>query len=223
MCKYAVVDLEMCKVPFNKRTNKKVCAREIIQIGAVLLNEALEIVDKFSTYVAPQFGWIDDEINRLTGIRNEDVINAPVFAEAFTSFLSWLPVDTKLVSWSNSDELQIRKELAYKEIEVTGIEDMLDSWIDCQKTFGQKLNSERCFRLSEALVAADIMYEDGAHDGLVDAYNTALLFAKMERETELTLNPYYRNVLLGREEEETCCSTLGSLFGGIDMSAFAVA
>lgn len=222
MCKYAVVDLEMCKVPFSKRRNKNVCAREVIQIGAVLLNEALEIVDKFSTYVAPQFGWIDDEINRLTGIRNEDIINAPMFAEAFEEFLSWLPVDTKLVSWSNNDELQIRKELAYKEIEVVGIEDILDSWIDCQKTFGQKLNSERCFRLSEALVAADIMYEDGAHDGLVDAYNTALLFVKMERETELILNPYYRNILLG-SEEETCCSTIGSLFGGIDMSVFAVA
>ena len=98
---------------------------------------------------------------------------------------------------------------------------MLDSWIDCQKTFGEKLNSERCYRLSEALVAADIIYEDGAHDGLVDAYNTALLFAKMEKEDELSLNPYYRSMLF--EEEENCCSTLGSLFSGIDMSAFAIA
>lgn len=221
MCKYAVVDLEMCKVPRQMRANKKMCAREVIQIGAVLLNEALEVIDKFSTYVSPQFGWIDDEINRLTGIRNEDVIHAPVFSEAFNTFLSWLPTDTKLVSWSNNDEAQIRKELEYKEIEVAGIEDMLDTWIDCQKTFGEKLNSERCYRLSEALVAADIIYEDGAHDGLIDAYNTALLFAKMEREDELSLNPYYRSMLL--EEEEACCSTLGSLFGGIDMSAFAVA
>ena len=72
-------------------------------------------------------------------------------------------------------------------------------------------------------IPANIVYEDGAHDGLVDAYNTALLFAKMERETELILNPYYRNVLLGSEEEERCCSTLGSLFAGIDMSALALA
>ena len=211
----------MCKVLRQMRANKKMCAREVIQIGAVLLNEDLEVIDKFSTYVSPQFGWIDDEINRLTGIRNEDVIHAPDFSEAFNTFLSWLPTDTKLVSWSNNDEAQIRKELQYKEIEVAGIDDMLDSWIDCQKTFGEKLNSERCYRLSEALVAADIIYEDGAHDGLVDAYNTALLFAKMEREDELSLNPYYRSILL--EEEEVCCSTLGSLFGGIDMSAFAVA
>lgn len=220
MCKYAVVDLEMCKVPRQARTNKKMCAREVIQIGAVLLNETLEVIDKFSTYVSPQFGRIDDEINQLTGIRNEDVIHAPVLSDAFNTFLSWLPTDTKLVSWSNNDEAQIRKELAYKEIEVAGIEDMLDSWIDCQKTFGEKLNSERCYRLSEALVAADIIYEDGAHDGLVDAYNTALLFAKMEREDELSLNPYYKSMIL--EEDEACCSTLGSLFGGIDMSAFAV-
>lgn len=124
---------------------------------------------------------------------------------------------------SKNDEIQVRKELIAKEIEVAGIEDILDSWIDCQKTFGEKLNSKRLFRLSEALVAADILYEDGAHDGLVDAYNTALLFAKMEREKVLRLNPYYRNILLGTEEEERCCSTLGSLFRGIDMSAFAVA
>lgn len=39
MCKYAVVELEMCKVPFSKRTNKDMCAREVIQIGAVLLNK----------------------------------------------------------------------------------------------------------------------------------------------------------------------------------------
>lgn len=221
MCKYAVVDLEMCKVPRQARTNEKMCTREVIQIGAVLLNETLEVIDKFSTYVSPQFGWIDDEINRLTGIRNEDIMHAPVFSDAFNTFLSWLPRETKLVSWSNNDEVQVRKELAYKEIEVAGIEDMLDSWIDCQKTFGEKLNSERCYRLSEALVAADIIYEDGAHDGLVDAYNTALLFAKMEREDELILNPYYRSMLL--EEEKACCSNLGSLFGGIDMSAFAVA
>ena len=222
MCQYAVVDLVMCKVPKRIRS-KKMCARVVIQIGAVLLNEALEVIDKFSTYVAPQFGWIDDEINRLTGIKNEDVSDAPIFSEAFKDFMTWLPSDVKLVSWSKNDEIQVRKELISKEIEVAGIEDMLDSWIDCQKTFGEKLNSERMFRLSEALVAADIIYEDGAHDGLVDAYNTALLFAKMEKEDELSLNPYYRSVLVEDEDDKRCCSTLGSLFGEIDMSEFAVA
>ena len=41
MCKYAVVDLEMCKVPHGVRKDKFRWARETIQIGAVLLDESL--------------------------------------------------------------------------------------------------------------------------------------------------------------------------------------
>lgn len=75
--------------------------------------------------------------------------------------------------------------------------------------------------MSEALVAADIIYEDGAHDGLVDAYNTALLFAKVEREPELVLNPYYKRAITGKDDN--CGFSLGSLFAGIDLSGFAMA
>ena len=96
-----------------------------------------------------------------------------------------------LVSWSESDEKQVRKELAGKGIELPGFETYLDGWIDCQKTFGEKMNSPKTYRLSEALIIADIDSVDGAHDALVDARNTALLFAKMEREPELVLSSYY--------------------------------
>lgn len=70
-------------------------------------------------------------------------------------------------------------------------------------------------------MAADINYEDGAHDGLVDAYNTALLFAKMEREPQLILNPYYQRAVTDKEDDFGF--SLGTLFAGIDLSEFAVA
>ena len=76
------------------------------------------------------------------------------------------------------------------------------------------MNSRKCYKLSEALIAADIMYEDGAHDGLVDAYNTALLFAKMEREPDLVLNPYYQHAI--SDEESSSGFTIGNLFEGLD-------
>ena len=46
---------------------------------------------------------------------------------------------------------------------------------------------------------ADIDYDEGEHDALVDAKNTAQLFVKMEREPVLVLNPHYSN----QKEEET--------------------
>ena len=65
------------------------------------------------------------------------------------------------------------------------------------------------------MIAANIIYEDGAHDGLVDAYNTALLFAKMQTEPELKLNPYYQNAISG--EESSSGFTIENLFAGLDL------
>ena len=38
MCKYVVIDLEMCKVPKAMRTSKYQWSSETIQIGAVLVD-----------------------------------------------------------------------------------------------------------------------------------------------------------------------------------------
>lgn len=133
------------------------------------MNESLEIIDKFSTYVLPQFGFIDTYISNLTGISRANVRNTPNMENALQKFVNWLPNSAKVVSWSRNDELQIRHEIEAKDICIEGLDVIFDNWIDCQKTFGEKMDSAKCYRLSEALVAADIMYEDGTHDGLVDA------------------------------------------------------
>ena len=187
----------------------------------ILLNESLKIIDNFSTYVLPQFGFIDTFINNLTGINGTDLHNAPSIEEALRKFVNWLPDDVKAVSWSRNDEQQIRREIEAKDIYIEGLDAILDNWIGCQKIFGEKLNSSRCYKLSEALIAADIMYKDGAHDGLVDAHNTALLFAKMEREPQLVLNPYYQNAI--SEESSSSGFTIGNLFTGIDLQSLVPA
>lgn len=221
MCQYAVVDLEMCKVPYGAKKSKYRWKHETIQIGAVLLNESLEIIDKFSTYVSPQFGFIDTYINNLTGISRANVRNAPIMEKALQEFMNWIPNGAKVVSWSRNDELQIRHEIEAKDICIEGLDVILDNWIDCQKTFGEKMNSSRCYKLSEALVAADIIYEDGAHNGLVDAYDTALLFAKMEKEPQLVLNSYYQSAI--SDENSSSGFTIGNLFAGIDLQSLVTA
>ena len=58
MGKYVVIDFEMCPVAPEKRRYFR-CRHEIIQIGAALMNEDLEIADTFSCYVRPRFGKLD--------------------------------------------------------------------------------------------------------------------------------------------------------------------
>lgn len=57
--------------------------------------------------------------------------------------------------------------------------------------FGHKLNTNKRYKLSEALSIADICYDEGAHDALVDARNTARLFAKIQSGKEFELSPYF--------------------------------
>lgn len=68
MCKYAVVDLEMCNVPPIKRTEQFNYSSELIQIGAVLLDENYNKIDEFVSLVAPEFGFITPYIEKLTRI-----------------------------------------------------------------------------------------------------------------------------------------------------------
>lgn len=111
--------------------------------------------------------------------------------EALIRFIDWIPEDAKVVSWSDSDLRQIEYEAKKKNITHERLESILADWIDCQKMFMEKIDVDRKYKLSEALIVADIDQEGQEHNGLVDACNTAKLFAKMMLEPEMKLNSYY--------------------------------
>lgn len=196
MCKYVIVDLEMCNVP----SKLNICiGNEIIQIGAVLLDKEYKICDTFMTYVKPEFGVLTSFITNLTGITKNDIADAPKLSEALNNFIKWLPDNARLVSWSDSDAKQIQKETDFKSIHILELEKLLDEWVDCQKTFYEIMYSSRKYGLVDALNVSSIEYDENIHDALVDAKNTALLFAKMEceKDTEFKLSPY---ISIGKSE-----------------------
>ena len=125
------------------------------------------------------------------------------------------------VSWSMNDKDQFEKEFKAKDLSFGEMDQLFDGWIDCQETFTKKVHAGRSYSLTDAMIATDIEGEGRAHDGLADAYNTALLFAKMETEEELVLNPYYA-VACREKREDTLSVSLGELFKGLDLS-FATA
>ena len=209
---HVVVDLEMCRVPRANRTAEYIWKNETIQIGAVLLDENYAVADQFSTFVSPEYGYIDTFIKQFTGIEPKDVMDAPKMEKALQMFTEWIPEgDVAIVSWSGNDKLQIERELTGKNIRNQKIERLLENWNDCQVTFSEIMDTKRRYSLNEALIAADIISEGREHNGLSDAYNTALLFAKMETEEEFKLNETYESARSDKEEHLT--SSLGDIFG----------
>ena len=192
MSHYAVLDLEMCRVPLDEITTPYEYEDELIQIGAILLNEKYETVDTFMTYVSAEYGSIDPFIENLTGISPDEIKDAPCCEDALNMFVNWLPEDAIIVCWSDNDEEQIKKELAIKNIHIPALEKYFETWTDCQRTFSKRTDADKVYNLTEALNIAGIVFEDGAHDALVDAKNTAKIFAKMQTEEVLILSPHYK-------------------------------
>ncbi len=191
MSKYVVLDLEMCRVSKEARKGVFKSGSELIQIGAVELDEQYRITRMFQTFVKPEFGALDPFIMKLTGIKPEDLENAPVASVALNAFYEWLDEDSIFVTWSNSDILQIDDELYYKEIDIPEMYYYLDNYIDCQLLFGEMLHTSKQYRLSEALAIANVECDTAIHNALVDAKNTAILFSKIQSEDRATLSPYY--------------------------------
>lgn len=214
---YLVIDLEMCKVPKNYRGKSYKYASEIIQVGAVLLDEDYKEIGTLCQYVHPEFGVLDYFITNLTGIENGQVKNAPKLKEALIHMVDWLGErEYKVFAWSKSDYCQLNHEITSKKLNDEKLEELMkpERWIDYQEVFGKRYNFEHAIGLKEALMLCNIEPDGRLHDGLDDAWNTARLIEKLEK------NPDYKLVYRERQAQEDSQPLkicLGDLFKGLDL------
>lgn len=179
--KYMVIDFEMNPLGGEYEAEKEICGDEIIQIGAVALDEKYMEISSFTTLIKPQLNSrIERRIEKLTGIKTEMVDTAPCFREALETFFLWcdsIQDNLQVIQWSDSDREQFYKELLLKKINLTKHqEEMISCWYDFQKEYGEKLGLERLVSLKDALMYAGIDAEGRQYDALFDARNTAVLF-----------------------------------------------
>ncbi|MDD6176143.1 MAG: exonuclease domain-containing protein [Firmicutes bacterium] len=97
---YTILDLEWNSV-FSPRLAGYF--NEIIQFGAVRLDENLQLTDTFSTFVQPSEGKkLTELVMQLTNIRNEDLQDGLPFPDAFHRFTDFLG-DSVLMTWGTCD------------------------------------------------------------------------------------------------------------------------
>ena len=71
---YIVFDLEWNQSPGGKRWSNSRLPFEIIEIGAIKLNEEKEIVDSFQRLIKPQvYNWIHDSIHEVIHMNYKDL------------------------------------------------------------------------------------------------------------------------------------------------------
>ena len=107
---YLIVDLE-----WNNTFGKKINLNEIIEIGAVLLDEDLNEVRRFSTLIRPQIARkLSSRTKNLTHITNAELESGLPFSAALRRLEQFIgPEETAFLSWGDADLRVLIDNLKY--------------------------------------------------------------------------------------------------------------
>lgn len=156
---------------------------EIIEIGAVKLNEQFHPIDELRILIAPRYyKKMHRRIATLTGIHDRDLIEKGLsFPEAYTQFSAWCGDEYAYMTWSMSDIPVLIDNLLLHGIDVSS----LPVCYDLQRIFDREImRGHTRYSLESALA---ILKEEGetAHDALHDARNTAKVCTHLDLDVYL--------------------------------------
>lgn len=107
---FVILDLEW-NGTYSRRIKSFI--NEIIEFGAVKVDEQLHIIDTFEALVRPQVGKkISGKIRTLTSITNEDLAGGLQYMQVISRFKKWMG-DAVLMTWGTSDILALIENCRY--------------------------------------------------------------------------------------------------------------
>ena len=175
---YIVLDLEWNQCPYGKSREIEKLPFEIIEIGAVKVNEKKEIIDTYHCLIKPV-------IYRKIHFRTKEVITVPMdelqksgvlFPEAAREFLEWCGSGFRFCTWGTTDLTELQRNLSYYYME-----DLLPGPIlyeDVQKLFALTFETRKDRRSLEYAVDYLSIEDNGEfHQALDDAVYTAKVFS----------------------------------------------
>lgn len=165
MKRYVAIDLET--TGHSPESSDK-----IIEIGLVVI-ENNEIVDEYSTLFNPERE-IPPFISNLTGIMDEDVINAPLFAEKAQDI-----VDIFNNSYLVAHNVPFDLGFLNKQLTNIGLNELTNPIIDTVEFARILLPQSPGFKLSQLADYLNIQHNE-PHRALSDAYVTSKLLLKLK-------------------------------------------
>ncbi len=176
---YIILDMEWNQPLYSKMTVTEPITlhAEVVQIGAVKLDEDFARVDTFSALIAPKYyKKMHRRVQSLTRITTKLLEDGIPFLEAYERFMSWCGRDCIFLTWGPDDIPVLRDNLTIHSL---GPE-LLPKWYNLQIIFDSQITKERRqVALGRALEAVGEVGED-AHNALNDAVNTAIVCTHLD-------------------------------------------
>ncbi len=181
---YIVLDMEWNQPGYADVSLCKngVCMKnEIIQIGAVKLDENKKKTDSFDALIKPViFTSMHKSIKKLTGITDEMLDSGESFQTVISRFKEWCGDDFVILIWGYDDIRILRNNLSFHGMD----ESWLPKSFNLQMIFCAQTGLEkRQYALSFAVEHFGIELDERLHDALNDAEYTAMVCERLDLKT----------------------------------------
>lgn len=169
MKQYIVFDLEAtCD-------DKREIQNEVIEIGAVKLNEKGEVLDTFNRFVKPRLNPIlTDFCKDLTKIPQQSIDEAEGFPSVIQAFRKWIGDDYILCSWGFYDKKQLRSDSELHQLN----SEWINQHISLKHQHQELRKLKRGIGTMKALHKEGFSFEGTLHRGIDDALNITKIFIK---------------------------------------------
>ena len=170
---YIVFDLEWNQACDLKTKLENSLTFEIIEIGAVKLNEERQQIGDFHELIKPQ---VFQKMNQITGdlihLSMEQLRNCRTFPEVAADFVKWCGSDYVFCTWGNLDLLELQRNMDYYNM--TPVSEKTIRYYDVQKLFSIAFEDKKSRRtLQYAVDFLNIDKDVAFHRAYADAYYTA--------------------------------------------------
>lgn len=195
---YIVIDVE-----FNGRRFASELPMEVIELGAVCLNERLEVVGEFSRFIKPvYFAKLNKFIRQKTGILQEQIDEAARFPVVFHSFVQWLAqYDSAIIfTWGGEDLKRLLLDTRMHKLDETVWQTTLS--FDLLKGYIRAKQLKNDISVENALIECGFTVEQPAHRAINDAHMTAQILVAIFAELDITqATPYKEQVTNAKERQ----------------------
>lgn len=190
---YIVLDLEWNQGNAVKEEAVAGFPFEIIEIGAIKLNDERVMISEFSELVKPQ---VYHEMHHITGklihMQMEELERGEFFPEVAERFLHWCGEEEYFFcTWGNLDLVELQRNMEFYNM--TPLSDGPIAFLDVQKLFSIAYEDRKSRRALEyAIDFLKIEKDIPFHRAFSDAYYTAKILARiMEAHPEVLRNVSY--------------------------------
>lgn len=195
--RFICLDLKTCRLTSAQKKAMKGKSEEVIQIGAVMLDENLDYLSQFSSFVKPVYGIISEETVDNPDFYKETLENADIFPAAFYKLFTWAggnQDDVTTLCWSNSVYIQLWDEIFVKAKNHDEYREFLKTFVDLQALFDDELRSENQISFDTSLKYCHIKFDGSRDSALSYSFNEARLFNKLMKHNKenLDLNPLWK-------------------------------